>query len=199
VNGGFYRKRNQLVSGVGLTEFLQLYEEALSFLRKTQPDLTEEAFRQSFAALFVSKAREIVEWEKAFNQKRHNEYLKSLLTDNDAKQEEICRLMRENLDIAEGDVEVALQDMGMKGLSVRDRWLYWRNREVLLTLRQETLQRKLTFGILDVGEEREIRRRTLELEKQLEETRLQQEEVKRVHTELYDGEELIPLPTPTPA
>lgn len=163
VNGGFYRKRNQLVSGVGLTEFLQLYEEALAFLHKTQPDLTEEAFRQNFASLFVSKAREMVEWEKMFNKKRHNEYLKSLLTDNDAKQDEICRMMRENLDIGEGEVEAALQEMGMKGLSVRDRWLYWRNREVLLTLRLETLHRKLTFGIIDVGEEREIRRRTQQL------------------------------------
>lgn len=62
VNGGFYRKRNQLVSGVGLTEFLQLYEEAFNFLKKTQPDLTEESFRQNFASLFVSKAKEIVEW-----------------------------------------------------------------------------------------------------------------------------------------
>jgi hypothetical protein len=74
-----------------------------------------------------------------------------LLTDNDAKQDEICRLMRENLDIREEEVEKALEDMGMKGLSVRDKWLYWRNREVLLALRQETLQRRLTFGILDVG------------------------------------------------
>lgn len=74
-----------------------------------------------------------------------------MLTDNDAKQDEICRLMRENLDIREEEVEKALEDMGMKGLSVRDKWLYWRNREVLLALRQETLQRRLTFGILDVG------------------------------------------------
>lgn len=74
-----------------------------------------------------------------------------MLTDNDAKQDEVCRLMRENLDIREEEVEKALEDMGMKGLSVRDKWLYWRNREVLLALRQETLQRRLTFGILDIG------------------------------------------------
>lgn len=74
-----------------------------------------------------------------------------MLTDNDAKQDEICRMMRQNLDIREEEVEKALEDMGMKGLSVRDKWLYWRNREVLLALRQETLQRRLTFGILDVG------------------------------------------------
>lgn len=47
--------------------------------------------------------------------------------------------MRENLDIREEEVEKALEDMGMKGLSVRDKWLYWRNREVLLALRQEAL------------------------------------------------------------
>lgn len=62
-----------------------------------------------------------------------------MLTDNDVKQDEICRLMRENLDIREEEVEKALEDMGMKGLSVRDKWLYWRNREVLLALRQEAL------------------------------------------------------------
>jgi hypothetical protein len=119
----------------------------------------------------VAKAGEIEQWEKGFNNKRHNEYLKSLLTDNDAKQEEICRLMRENLDISEGEVEQALEDMGMKGLSVRDRWLYWRNREVLLTIREETLLRRLSFGILDSGEERETRRRAQQLDRELEEVR----------------------------
>jgi hypothetical protein len=41
VSGGFYRKRNQLISGVGLGEFLTLFEESFRELRKSQPDLNE--------------------------------------------------------------------------------------------------------------------------------------------------------------
>lgn len=56
MSGGFYRKRNQLLSGVGLSEFLSLYEEAFNYLRKTRPELQEEDFRREFAELFVAKA-----------------------------------------------------------------------------------------------------------------------------------------------
>lgn len=47
--------------------------------------------------------------------------------------------MSEKLDIKEEEVEQKLQAMGMKGMSVRERWLYWRNREILLCLREEAL------------------------------------------------------------
>jgi hypothetical protein len=43
--------------------------------------------------------------------------------------------MRENLDISEHEVDEKLESIGMKGMSVRDRWLYWGNREILLALR----------------------------------------------------------------
>lgn len=75
--------------------------------------------------------------------------------------------MRENLDITEKEVEAALQKSGMKGMSVRDRWLYWRNREILLTLREETLLRRLSFGISEVMEEKDMRRKLQLLEKDL--------------------------------
>lgn len=55
----------------------------------------------------------------------------------------------------------------MKGLSVRDKWLYWRNREVLLSLREETLLRRLTFGVGQDAEHREMKRRLQAIEKDL--------------------------------
>lgn len=44
--------------------------------------------------LFVQKAPEIVTWEKQFNKMRYSEHLKTLLTDNEKKSEEISTLMK---------------------------------------------------------------------------------------------------------
>ena len=42
-----------------------------------------------------------------------------------------------------------LIEKGMKGMGLRDKWLYWRNREVLLSLREETTLRKFTYGFAE--------------------------------------------------
>lgn len=55
----------------------------------------------------------------------------------------------------------------MKGLSVRDKWLYWRNREILLSLREETLLRRLSFGVGQDTEHREMKKKLQSIEKDL--------------------------------
>ncbi len=36
--------------------------------------------------------------------------------------------MKDNIEISEEEIEQKLLDIGMKGLGIKDKWLYWRNR-----------------------------------------------------------------------
>jgi hypothetical protein len=41
----------------------------------------------------------------------------------------------------------------MKGMSLKDKWVFWRNREVLYSLREFSLHRKLKMSVVE-GKER---------------------------------------------
>lgn len=53
-----------------------------------------------------------------------------------------------------------LSQIGMKGLGLQDKWVFWKNREILLSLREYTLHNRLNLNILQ-GKER------IDLEKKL--------------------------------
>lgn len=36
--------------------------------------------------------------------------------------------MKENVDITEEEVNKKLEEKGMKGLGIKDKWTYWKNR-----------------------------------------------------------------------
>jgi hypothetical protein len=57
--------------------------------------------------------------------------------------------------------------MGMKGMSVRERWLYWRNREILLSLREEALLKRISFGISEDFLYKDLKKRQQLLSKEL--------------------------------
>ena len=77
VAGGFYRKRNQMVSGLSYKEFLTLFQDAYHKLRKEDPQLDEAAYLRTFLESFIRNADHIRDWEGDFNKKRHGEYMKS--------------------------------------------------------------------------------------------------------------------------
>ena len=37
----------------------------------------------------------------------------------------------------------------MKGMGIKDRWIYWKNREVLMSLREYTLHKKISLTIIE--------------------------------------------------
>jgi hypothetical protein len=150
---GFHKKRNQIVSGVSYKEFITLYSDGFKTLTKTNPELSPQDYLQQFIDLFVQKGPEIQAWEKEYNKVRYSEYLKNLLTDNEKKSEQISSLMRENLDISETEVDQKLEASGMKGMGIRDKWIYWKNREILYSLKEYTLHKRLGLTILE-GRER---------------------------------------------
>lgn len=117
--------------------------------------------------LFLQKGPEIVVWEKDFNKKRYSEYLKNLVSDHDKKTDEINNLMKEQLDITEQQLEERLEDIGMKGLGLRDKWAYWRNREVLMSLREFSLHTKLNLNISQGKERQELERKLRDIEGEL--------------------------------
>jgi hypothetical protein len=49
--------------------------------------------------------------------------------------------------------------MGMKGLSIRDKWVYWNNREVLYSIRESNLHRRMNSGAADLYERRDLERK----------------------------------------
>ena len=61
--------------------------------------------------------------------------------------------MKEDLDISEEALDRRIEEMGMKGLGLKDKWIYWRNREILMSLREYTLHNRLNLNI-DEGKER---------------------------------------------
>ena len=89
----------------------------------------------------------MLEWEQNFNKQRHGEYMKALRPEVETKIDEINRLMHENLDITEKEVERQLIEVGLRGLSTKDRWTYWTNREVLLRVREDVVSHRLAFGV----------------------------------------------------
>lgn len=52
VASGYYRERNQKIAGVTPKEFLTIFEEALSKLKKSNRELTEESFLERFVTEF---------------------------------------------------------------------------------------------------------------------------------------------------
>lgn len=71
--------------------------------------------------------------------------------------------MRENIEITEEQMEQKLQDIGMKGLCLEDKWLFWKNKEILLALREYTLHNRLNLNIIDSRERFELEGRLKEI------------------------------------
>lgn len=78
------------------------------------------------------------------------------MIDNEKKSDEICSLMKTDLEISEEEVENKLIAMGMKGMGVRDKWLYWRNREILYSIRESGLHRRLNSAAVELSDRRDL-------------------------------------------
>jgi hypothetical protein len=133
-------QRNQRASGVGLVEHLKIFEDALGYSRKKQRDLSEEGFLEQYAQKFIEKVPEIMQWEGTFNKERTKEFLKNMPGENEKKKDAIIEIIRDvsktksNL-ITEEELEEKIREMGMKGLNLTDKMLFWELRRTWQTVR----------------------------------------------------------------
>jgi hypothetical protein len=64
--------------------------------------------------------------------------------------------MKEDLEISQEELESKLIGLGMKGMCVRDKWLYWRNREILYSIRESGLHRRLNSAATELNDRRDL-------------------------------------------
>ena len=75
--------------------------------------------------------------------------MKSQRLEADSKVDAINRLMRDHLDITEEEVEGRLLEEGRRGMSLKDKWVYWSNRYILLRV----LLAEFVVSVLEEGQE----------------------------------------------
>jgi len=49
--------------------------------------------------------------------------------------------------VSEQEVDTKLEELGMRGMGIRDRWIYWQNREILFSIREYNLHRRINYGV----------------------------------------------------
>ena len=102
-----------------------MFEEALTYTRKTNPSKREEEFLWEFTEKFVSKIDEIKKWQLQFNKERFKEFIKNQFSDNTKKQDAVIELMRENPRLQLLEIDEKIKRLGLRGLNLQDQFLFW--------------------------------------------------------------------------
>lgn len=83
-------------------------------------------------------------------------------------------------------MENELESIGMKGLGLQDKWVFWKNREILYSLREYTLHTRLNLNIIEGRERQDLEKKLKEIEKELAAICRKKEEIKSQFKAIYE-------------